>query len=178
MIRWTVVRRFASVAVAAALTACSEPTTAPSSDESPPSLSGTEIGAPSLLQCQRTFFDITWGILGPLGGLLSLDGHSIVVPPLALDRLAFITLRTPSTRFVEIEARVNGQDHFDFGQPITVTLDYSRCRPWQLGPEPVTVWQIDPDTKAFIQDMGGVDDRVNKRITFTTDHFSGYAVAQ
>jgi hypothetical protein len=178
MVRWTVVRRFfASVAIAAALTACSEPTTAPSFDESPPSLSGTE-AAPSLLRCQRTFFDITWGLVGPLGGLLSLDGHSIVVPPLALDRLALITLRTPSTRFIEIEARVNGRDHFQFAQAVTVTLDYSRCRPWELGPEPVTVWQIDPDTKAFIQDMGGVDDRANKRISFTTDHFSGYAVAQ
>ncbi|HJU68538.1 MAG TPA: hypothetical protein VJ650_09870 [Gemmatimonadaceae bacterium] len=177
MVRWTIVRRFTLVVAAAALTACSEPITAPSSDASAPSLSETQT-APSLLKCQWNFFDITWGVLGPLGGLLSLNGHSIVVPRLALDRLAFITLRTPTSRFVEIEARVNGQDHFDFGQPVIVTLDYSRCRSWELGPEPVTVWQIDPDTKAFIQDMGGVDDRVNKRITFTTDHFSGYAVAQ
>jgi hypothetical protein len=177
MVRWTVVRRFAAVALAAALTACSEPTTAPSSDAPAPSLNETQTGA-SLLRCQWTFFDITWGLVGPLGGLLSLDGHSISVPPLALDRLAFITLRTPASRLIEVEARVNGQDHFQFAQPLTVTLDYSRCRPWELGPEPVTVWQIDPDTKAFIRDMGGIDDRANKRISFTTDHFSGYAVAQ
>jgi hypothetical protein len=177
MVRCTVVRRFVAVALAAALTACSEPTTAPPSAAPPVSLNETETSA-SLLRCQWTFFDITWGFVGPLGGLLSLDGHSISVPPLALDRLVFITLRTPSTRFIEVEARVNGQDHFQFAQPITVTLDYSRCRSWELGPEPVTVWQIDPETKAFIRDMGGVDDRANKRISFTTDHFSGYAVAQ
>ena len=177
MVRWTIVRRFTTVALAAALTACSEPTTEPTFDGSAPSLNETQT-APTLLECRRTFFDITWGVVGPLGGLLSLDGHSITIPPLALDRLAFITLRTPSTRFIEVEARVNGQDHFEFAQPVTVTLDYSRCQPWQIGPEPVTVWQIDPDTKAFIRDMGGVDDRANQRITFTTDHFSGYAVAQ
>ena len=177
MVRLTVVRRFIVVALAAGLTACSEPTTAPTSEAPAPTLNETQSSA-SLLRCQWTFFDITWGLVGPLGGLLSLDGHSITVGPLALDRLALITLRTPSSRLIEVEARVNGQDHFQFGQPITVTLDYSRCRSWELGPEPVTVWQIDPATKAFIREMGGVDDRANKRISFTTDHFSGYAVAQ
>lgn len=177
MIRWTSVRRFAAVAVAAALTACSEPATAPTLDEPAPTLMGTET-SPGLLECRRTFFDITWGIIGPLGGLLSLDGHSITFPELAVDRLVLVTLRTPSTRFVEVEARVNGRDHFQFAQPVTVVLDYSRCEPWEIGPEPLTVWQIDPDTKAFIRDMGGIDDRANKRISFTTDHFSGYAVAQ
>jgi hypothetical protein len=177
MIRWTVVRRFTTVVLAAALTACSEPTTAPTFDESTPSLNETQT-ASGLLQCRRVLFDITWGLVGPLGGLLSLDGHSITLPPLALDRLSLVTLRTPSTRFVEVEARVNGRDHFEFGQPVTVVLDYSRCQPWEIGPAPLTVWQIDPDTKAFIRDMGGVDDRANRRISFTTDHFSGYAVAQ
>ena len=177
MIRWTSVRRFAAVAVAAALTACSEPATAPTVDEPAPNLIGTE-ASPALVECRRTFFDITWGIIGPLGGLLSLDGHSITFPQLALDRLVLVTLRTPSTRFVEVEARVNGRDHFQFAQPVTVVLDYSRCEPWEIGPEPLTVWQIDPETKAFIRDMGGIDDRANKRISFTTDHFSGYAVAQ
>lgn len=177
MIRWTNVRRFATVAAAAAFTACSEPTTAPTFDEAAPNLGATQT-ASGLLECRRTFFDITGGLIGPLGGVLALNGHSITFPPLALDRLALVTLETPSTRFVEVEARVNRQDHFQFGQPVTVVLDYSRCLPWEIGPEPVTVWQIDPDTKAFITDMGGVDDRENRRITFTTDHFSGYAVAQ
>jgi hypothetical protein len=177
MIRWTSIRRFAVVALAAAVTACSEPTTAPESADVPPTLNETP-GATGLLECRRTFFDITWGLLGPLGGLLSLDGHTLMVPAGALDRFAFVTLRTPSTRFVEVEARVNGQDHFQFNKPVTVVLDYSRCPDWRIGPEPLTVWQIDPDTKAFIRDMGGVDDRAARKISFTTDHFSGYAIAQ
>ena len=177
MIRWTGFRRFAAVALAAAVTACSEPTTAPQSPADAPALTETQ-GATALLECRRSFFDITWGLLGPLGGLLSLDGHTLIVPAGALDQLALVTVRTPSTRFVEIEARVNGRDHFQFNQPITIVLDYSRCPDWRIGPEPLTVWQIDPDTKAFIRDMGGVDDRAARKITFSTDHFSGYAIAQ
>ena len=177
MVRWTVVRRFALVALAAGITACSEPATAPEIGAPAPNFIGTETGQ-SLLECRRTLFDISWGLLGPLGGVLSLNGHTIVVPPQALDRLVFITVRQPSTPFVEMEVRVNGQDHFQFAAPLTVTLDYGRCADWRIGPEPLTVWQIDPDTKEFIADMGGVDDRAAKKISFTTDHFSGYAIAQ
>ena len=177
MVRWTVIRRFALVALAAGITACSEPATAPQIEAAAPNLIGTETG-PSLLECRRTLFDITWGFIGPLGGLLSLNGNTITVPPQALDRLAFITIRQPSTQFVEIEVRVNGQDHFQFAAPLTVVLDYSRCADWRIGPGPLSVWQIDPDTKALITDMGGVDDRAARTISFTTDHFSGYAIAQ
>lgn len=146
-------------------------------DAAAPNVIGSET-APSLLECRRAPFDFTWGIIGPLGGVLSLNGHTITIPPQALDRLVFITLRQPSTQFVEVEVRVNGQDHFQFEAPVTVALDYSRCADWRIGPEPLTVWQIDPDTKEFIADMGGVDDRAARTISFTTDHFSGYAIAQ
>jgi hypothetical protein len=40
------------------------------------------------------------------------------------------------------------------------------------------VWHIDPLTKTFLEDMGGVDDKVARTVTFSTDHFSGYAIAQ
>ena len=177
MVRWTLIRRFALVALAAGITACSEPATAPEIQAAAPNLIGSETG-PSLLQCRRTLFDVTWGLIGPLGGVLSLNGNTITVPPLALNQLAFITIRQPSTPFVEVEVRVNGRDHFQFDAPLTVAIDYSRCADWRIGPEPLTVWQIDPDTKAFIADMGGVDDRAARKISFTTDHFSGYAIAQ
>ncbi|HUF13752.1 MAG TPA: hypothetical protein VMN78_11675 [Longimicrobiales bacterium] len=34
-----------------------------------------------------------------------------------------------------------------------------------------------PATGALLQNMGGVDDKENRTVTFRTDHFSGYAVA-
>ena len=175
--RWTMVRRlFLLLALAAGLTACSEPTTGPSIDASEQSLN--EVRAPALIECGVAERDFAWTLLGRLGGLLSLDGHQVVVPLGALDRLAFMTLRQPASSFVEVEVRVNGRQHFEFAKPVTVVLDYSRCEPSSIGPGPLTVWQIDPVTKGFIQDMHGVDDRAAQRISFTTDHFSGYAVAQ
>lgn len=177
MRQWSMVRRFTLVAFAAALTACSEPATAPTFDESEPRLD--EVSGSGLIQCRRAERDFTFALLGPLGGLLSLDGHQIIVPPDALTSLALVTLRQPRTRFVEVEVRVNGLDHFLFAKPVTVVLDYSRCRRRQIGPGPVTVWEINPVTKAFIREIEGVvDDRKARTVRFTTDHFSGYAVAQ
>jgi hypothetical protein len=176
MARWTMVRRCVILAFAAALTACSEPATGPSLDAPEPTLN--EVAAPALLECGTADRDFALALLGRLGGLLSLNGHQISVPFGALTGLAVITMRQPATSFVEVEVRVNGRQHFQFAKPVTVTLDYSRCDPSIIGPGPLMVWEIDPDTKAFIRDMNGVDNREAQTISFTTDHFSGYAVAQ
>jgi hypothetical protein len=147
------VRRFTLVALAAALTACSEPATAPTLDESQPSLHEEPVSG--LIECRRAERDFTLALLGPLGGLLSLDGHQIIVPSGALTSLALVTLRQP------------------------VVLDYSRCRRRQIGPGPVTVWEINPVTKAFIREIDGVvDGRATRTVRFDTDPFTGYAVAQ
>jgi hypothetical protein len=176
MDRGTIVRRLTTVALAAALTACSEPTSAPRLDESEPNLN---VIAPSgLLVCPNTTFDFAWSIVGRLGGLLSLDGHQVIFGQQSLLSLAFVTIREPISPYVEIEVRVNGREHYQFGQPVTVVLDYSRCPESSLPPGPLTAWQIDPATNAFIQNMHGVDNRAARTVTFTTDHFSGYAVAQ
>lgn len=176
MDRGTIVRRLTTVALAAALTACSEPTSAPRLDESQPSLN--ESSASGLLVCPVSSFDFAWSLFGRLGGVLTLNGHQVILAPQSLLSLAFVTIRQPVSPYVEIEVRVNGREHYEFAQPVTVVLDYSRCPDSSLPPGPLTAWQIDPATNAFIQDMHGVDDRTARTVTFTTDHFSGYAVAQ
>jgi hypothetical protein len=176
MDRCTRLRRFFALALAA-LTACSEPTSAPQFEESHPSLN--ETATATLLECRRAESDFAWAFVGPLGRILSLDGHQLIVHEGALLSLAFITLRQPPTRFVEVEARVNGQPHFTFQKPVTVVLDYSRCRRRRLPEGALRVFEIDPVTKALIREMeGAVDDRASRTIRFDTDHFSGYAVAQ
>jgi hypothetical protein len=89
-----------------------------------------------------------------------------------------VTLTVPPSKYVEIEVRVNGLPHFQFAQPVTVVLDYSRCTRSDIDRAPLSVWNIDPLTKALLEDMGGVDDKSARTVTFTTDHFSGYAIAQ
>jgi hypothetical protein len=176
MVRGTIARRLTTLALAAALTACSEPTSAPRLDESQPNLN--ETSASGLLVCPQSSFDFAWSIIGPLGGLLTLNGNQVIIAPQSLLSLAFVTIRQPISPYVEIQVRVNGREHWEFAQPVTVVLDYSRCPESSLPPGPLTAWQIDPLTNEFIEDMHGVDDRAARTVTFTTDHFSGYAVAQ
>jgi hypothetical protein len=176
MVRGKIARRLRTLALAAALTACSEPTSAPRLDESEPNFN--ESSASGLLVCPNRTFDFAWSIVGRFGGLLSLNGNQVIIAPQSLLSLAFVTIREPISPYVEIEVRVNGREHFDFAQPVTVVLDYSRCPESSLPAGPLTAWQIDPATNAFIEDMHGVDDRAARTVTFTTDHFSGYAVAQ
>jgi hypothetical protein len=185
MARGALIRAFILAALAAAFTACSEPATAPSVDESKPPLTEENNPDPppqqdglALIQCAKADFDFKWALLGPLGGLLSLDGHSLLIPSGSLLNLALITLKQPATTFVEVDVRVNFRPHFQFAKPVTLTLDYSRCDASEIGEGPVSVVEINPFTKAILREVGGVDNRDAERISFETDHFSGYAVAQ
>jgi hypothetical protein len=62
---------------------------------------------------------------------------------------------------------------------VTVTIDYSRCRPNRVKKNhPLSVWHIDAATKELLEDMGGTNDPVSRTMTFSTGHFSGYSIAQ
>jgi hypothetical protein len=177
MVQWTMVRRFLTLALAAALTACSEPT-------SPnPSATGLtllpEVTKPALVQCP-TDISLSTSVLIVSGDEeVSVGGHRIIFPPGALPLGSLVTLTAPAGKYVEIHASVNGLPDFKFdNQLVTVVIDYSRCSRANIDRAPLRVWYIDTLTKAFIADMGGVDDKTARTVTFTTDHFSGYAVAQ
>jgi len=58
-----------------------------------------------------------------------------------------------------------------------VTIDYSRCNRWSTLFKLLSVWNIDQDTKALLQNMGGIDNKLTQSITFVTPHFSGFAIA-
>jgi hypothetical protein len=184
MARGKAVRQFTLATLAALFTACSEPVTGPSGDEYKPPLTEESNPDPqpenglALIQCSRADFDFRLALLGPLGGLLSLDGHSLFVPIDALLNLAFVTMREPATTNVEVDVRVNFRPHWQFAKPVTVTLDYSRCEASDIGEGPVTVVEINSFTKEILREVGGVDNRDAEKISFETDHFSGYAVAQ
>lgn len=176
---WMLVRRLSVVAFAAAVTACSEPTAPPSSpalEDAPAAL--TVSGG--LVACPTNESQSTLALVGSLGGTVSLGGTQIIFPPGALPslELSLISLTIPASQYVEINVRVNGLIHFDFGAPVTVVMDYSRCSRSDIDRAPLTAWYIDPATKAFIRDMDGVDNKGARTVTFETDHFSGYAIAQ
>ena len=129
----------------------------------------------TLAVCPSTQTDNTSSLLGPLGGTVSLDGSSVVVPVGALLSLTDIELSIPASQYMEIGVTANG-GHFIFQSPISITIDYSRCSP-DIQSKALTVWQIDPITKQLLSNMGGVDNKLTHQITFTSIHLSGFAIA-
>jgi hypothetical protein len=179
MVRWTIVRRFTLVALAAAFTACSEPTaTDPSA--APLSLLLDDEKRSGLIECPTDITETTTAVLvGGVLGEVALGGHRITIPPGALPAGVWVvTLTAPASQYVEIEAYVEGLPASTFLLPVEVVIDYSRCSRSDIDRDPLRVWYIDSVTKQPLEDMGGVDDKVARTVRFSTNHFSGYAVAQ
>lgn len=132
--------------------------------------------APSLIQCPAGTAQSATALIGPLGGVLAVGGTQVVIPANAVLSPATFTLSVPQSKYVEIEVTTDSSEHYVFAKPVVVTLDYSRCGS-DLLRAPLTAWNIDPQTKALLEPMVGVDDPLAQTVTFTTLHFSGYAVA-
>lgn len=181
-----IAKRWLGAAFAAAILtvggACGESPTAPKAPAVPPpnQFLGLWLFPPSnptLVQCPTDQTQSTSGIIGVLGGTLSVGGTSVVIPAGALLGDTPITLTVPASRYMEIDVSVAGQSTFFFQNPISVTIDYSRCTNLTLFSPPVSAWHIDTETKELLENMGGLDVRLLKQITFSTIHLSGYAIA-
>ena len=158
-------RRFVIVAALAATTGCLE-------------LTGNRVEQPKLLVCPSNETFSASSLIDPLlGGVVSVAGSSISVPAGALSLPSVVALTVPAANTVEVDASVVGVEHAVFAEPVSVTIDYSRCGQSSIDNRALSVWYLDPVTGAPIENMHGVDDRANRKITFTTDHFSGYAIA-
>lgn len=133
--------------------------------------------SPSLVECPSNETTTTSAIVGLLGGVIQLGGTSITVPNGALTAPTLLQVTIPASRYMEIDVTAVGFTSFVFQQPVSVTIDYSRCARSDLDQQTLHVWHIDPLTKQPLDDMGGSDDKASRRITFSTGHLSGYAVA-
>lgn len=152
---------------------CGEPhATAPQS-----TASASTSSSPTLVECPTNQTDITTGLVGLLGGSLTLDGSSISIQAGALSAPQLFQMVVPASRFMEIDVSAVGLQTFLFQDSVSVTIDYSRCSRSNLDPASLHVYHIDPLTKALLEDMGGTVDGANQRITFKTNHLSGYALA-
>ena len=163
---------------------CSDGPTAPRSPspaDSSSKLLGLPIfgggGSPKLLSCPSDETERTTALIGSLGGTLSLLGTSVTIPGGALLGDATVELTIPAGQYMEVDLTVNNGQHISFLQPVVVTIDYSRCNRWTTLFKRLSVWNIDEDTKALLDNMGGIDNKLTQSITFITPHFSGFAIA-
>ena len=132
----------------------------------------------TLLECAAAPAASASRVITPAGGVVAAGGHAIAIPRVAVTRPTTITMTVPASRYVEVDIKAAGVEHFEFARPVVVTLDYSRCgAAADAIAQSFSAWYLDGATRVFLADMGGVDDRLFRRIFFTTDHLSGYAVA-
>jgi hypothetical protein len=134
---------------------------------------------PSLVQCptSETLRSLPTLVLPLVESVVSVGGTSIRIPAGAVLSPTLITVTVPASRYMEVSVRANSLLHFIFEQPVEVTIDYSRCTRSDIERAPVEAWYINAITKQKLENMGGVDDKANRRITFSTGHLSNYAIA-
>lgn len=148
--------------------ACSEPGQSPFE----PQFSSS---TPTPVECPTAVTQSVSGLIGPLGGVLSVGGSSVTIPLGAVLLPKTFTLTIPSSQYMEIEVTAADVEHYVFQKPVTMTIDYSRCTRNDIEHAPLTIWYWDGST--LIDDMGGTDDKVARTVTFGTPHLSGYVIA-
>lgn len=166
-------RGLALFALPAVLVACADDSATPLE----PAVATLSATGSTLVECPTDETRAVTRTVDLQGGTIELDGHSITLPLGAVLLPTTITLTVPASRFVEVEITANGAESFEFEAAVDITISYQRCTRSNLDRDALTVWQIDPGTKALIEHMGGFDDKVARAVTFGSDHLSGFAIA-
>jgi hypothetical protein len=158
-----------------AISACSDP--AGTDRLAPADLEAATYGH-TLIECPVNEQKSASATLDARGGTLRLDGHQLTLPLVAVSAPTAFTLAAPVSNYMEIRIRAGGHDDFAFDRPATITIDYSRCTRSNIDKAELSVWKIDPVTKTLIQNMGGVDDKEARTITFQTGTLSTWSIAR
>jgi hypothetical protein len=134
------------------------------------------LSAPALIVCPNLQRSSATRTVGPLGGTLAVGGHIVRFPAGAVPEPTEFTLTVAASDYVEIEVTANGQDHYRFQLPVTLTINYARCAHGSFDLTRLQIFYIDGDSKAIREKKGGLDDKLARQVTTTTDHFSSYAI--
>lgn len=174
-----------------AVAACSGDVTSPTPAASPaggasapsllpgvlPDLLPVDTTGTALMTCPTSDTQTVTSRIGPSGGVLAIGNTTVVIPLGAVLFPEDFSLTVPASRYAEIRVRTGSAEHYIFQLPVSMTIDYSRCASPALDAQSLSVWNIDPDTKALLAPMVSVDAKLTHTVTFTTIHLSGYAVA-
>lgn len=134
-------------------------------------------GGSKLIECPSNETATNTGVIGIAGGVLSAGGVSIAIPANALLSDVVVSITVPASKYVEADISVQGSEHFDFQLPVIVTMSYARCSRSNIDLLPLSAWYIDSSTKQMLERQPSIDDKLLRAVTFTTDHLSGYAIA-
>lgn len=132
---------------------------------------------PSLLECPVDTSVSAAGLVGPLGGVVSVGGHQLVIPPLAVLVPTQFTVTVPASQYVRVDVTAGNGQHYQFRKPVTLTLSYARCTRSDIAKENLRIYYVD-DNNVILEDMGGTDDKSARTVSTGTDHLSGYLIGE
>jgi hypothetical protein len=138
----------------------------------------TGISQRRLIECPTAQTATRTSLVGVLGGTVAVAGTSISLPAGSVLASTLIRVTVPASTYMEVDVTADDLLTFLFLKRVTITIDYSRCPASVTQGKTLTVWHINTQTKALLENMHGVNDPVQRKISFTTDHLSGYAIAQ
>ena len=138
----------------------------------------TGIAQRRLIECPTTQTATASAFIGVLGGTVAAAGTSISLQAGSLLTSTLVRVTVPASTYMEVDVTAADLLSFVFVKPVTITIDYSRCPASVTQGKTLTVWHINTQTKLLIENMNGVNDPVQRKMTFTTGHLSGYAIAQ
>lgn len=117
---------------------------------------------------------VTQLILPRVGGLLSADRYTLIVPPGALPRPTLYELLPLRDGNLTVELGPHGAQ---FSQPVTLSIDLRQTSLASLPPEEVTLYWWDEASREWV-DVGGDYDPVTGLLTSQLAHFSRYRPGQ
>jgi hypothetical protein len=169
--------RFAVLALlAGAAASCADSPAAPPTAPRPASL--VRFTGVSPLQCPVAAASSSTATIGALGGVLEAGGHQVVIPANAVLLPTRFTITVPASRYVEVDVKAAGLEHFEFLQPVVLSLSYARCARTDIDRESLRIYYVDSQAREILEDKGGVDNKLTRTVTTVTDHFSGYLIGQ
>jgi len=182
------IRLAAALALALSAAACADsPTGALGPDAGAPRLevsgiadSTTAPAAPStsqILVCPTGDRYSDRRTIGPWGGAVGTKGSTINIPAGAVSEPTEFEFIVPAGNYMAVEIHAIGHASFSFAVPVTITINYARCPSEAIPNATLAGAYIDPATGQVLQMMGGSVDRKGNKLSFSTDHLSGYAIA-
>jgi hypothetical protein len=169
MIRKHLVAGLTLATLALAVWGCSDAgPTAPAGSVAAPSFDVSS-GNPDLVVCKTKTSASVSQRIGAKGGMLTLNGHTLVIPPYALSSTVKITLSQQRGINSQVDLQPEG---LQFAIPASLTLDYSGCT---IPPSSALVAYLNPN--GTVEALPSLDLRDLLKVTAPLQHFSQYAVA-
>ena len=126
-----------------------------------------------LLACTPLPYAFDAAIVGPSGGTLVVGTHTLEIPAGALEQPVVIVAQSVPSLNIDMDLAPDG---LSFQKPVLLTLSYGHCGGDALGESPFRIVHVRPN--GDLEDRPSTDDKSERRVTGSLDHFSRYAIAR